>query len=65
MFTSGSDEMLKIIIEIIVQVFMTTVFLAFLFYLFFWLDKNRPLLYGFNGRILRLWKKVCVRLFVF
>ena len=54
LFTSGSHKMLKILIEIIVQVFHGKFFLAFLFFLFFRLDKFGPILYRFNGCILCL-----------
>ena len=50
MFTSGSHKMLKILIEIIVQVFLTIIFFAFLF---FRLGKFRTI-YRFNDCMLRL-----------
>ena len=59
MLTSGSHKMLKIFIDIIdsSSFLDNKFFLALLFFSFFSrLDKFRPILYRFNGRILRLLK---------
>ena len=46
----------KILLEIIDQVFHNNIFFGFFVFLFFRLDKFRPIIYQFNGLILR----VCV-----